>query len=479
MKKNTRFTEGYQKKMSEILMADAMYTYVFDVTTGIVEDDIICSNGLNYTKAYGLTSPCRFDEIITRSFSKEYLHVEYTLDSSVHELSSEDLLKAFETGTRRVEAKIYLAEQHRYNRVTYMLDRDEETGHVICYVMGQDITGMENQWIRENNSAQKELADTDNVLTCAGIGIWHISLFDNEKPRMKASLKMCELLGIEPGSMSAEEIYDFWYAGIKKSSLPTVQASVSEMIEKGISENTYVWMHPTLGEIYVRCGGTAQYVEGRGYVLRGYHSDVTDIINSDMKQKQLLADALEEAQKQKSLLQEAFDNYKQADYDRRTDFLTGLRNRQDMFELLQDTLSGKRDSIRAMFMMDIDNFKLLNDNYGHMYGDECLKKIGKSLTDYGKKHNIYFYRYGGEELLGISFGNEKPENEIAKELVSLVSDLQIKREDVESGVVTISLGYTTNNRDYEKMIDLADTAMYRAKANGKNQAVCFEEIDVL
>ena len=198
-----------------------------------------------------------------------------------------------------------------------------------------------------------------------------------------------------------------------------------------------------------------------------------------MKQKQLLADALEEAQKQKSLLQEALDNYKQADYDWRSDFLTGLRNRQDMFELLQDTLSGKRDSIRAMFMMDIDNFKLLNDNYGHMYGDECSKKIGKSLTDYGKKHNIYFYRYGGEELLGISFGNEKPENEIAKELVSLVSDLQIKREDVESGVVTISLGYTTNNRDYEKMIDLADTAMYRAKANGKNMAVCFEEIDVL
>ncbi len=293
---------------------------------------------------------------------------------------------------------------------------------------------------------------------------------------MKASPKMCELLGIKPNSMSEEEIYEYWYGRIKESWLPTVEASVSEMIEKGISENTYEWVHPALGTIYVRCGGTSQYIEGKGYLLSGYHSDVTDNIKNEMKQKELLAEAFEETKKQKNLLQEALDNYKQADYDRRTDFLTGLRNRQDMFELLQDTLSGKRDSIKAMFMMDIDNFKLLNDNYGHTYGDECLKKIGKAMTGYGKANNMYFYRYGGEELLGMSFGNEKTAEEIAKELVALVSGLQIKRDDLETGVVTISLGYTSDNRQYEKMIDLADTAMYRAKANGKNRAVCYENM---
>ena len=69
----------------------------------------------------------------------------------------------------------------------------------------------------------------------------------------------------------------------------------------------------------------------------------------------MLADALEETRKQKELLQEALDNYKQADYDRRRDFLTGLRNRQDMFEMLNDSLSDVRNNISAMFMMDIDN----------------------------------------------------------------------------------------------------------------------------
>lgn len=199
MKKNALFTEKYLKRMSEIFLSNAIYMYMFDVTTGIVEEDIMSSSGVNYTKAYGLTSPCRFDEVIERSFGENYLHVEYTLDSSVQKLSSEELLNVYKAGKRRVEAKVYMAEYHKYSRIIYMLDKDEETGHVICYVLGQDITELENQWIRENQSALKELEDRDAVLTCAGIGIWYISLFDNEKPRMKASEKMCELLGIRPG----------------------------------------------------------------------------------------------------------------------------------------------------------------------------------------------------------------------------------------------------------------------------------------
>ena len=129
-----------------------------------------------------------------------------------------------------------------------------------------------------------------------------------------------------------------------------------------------------------------------------------------------------------------------------------------------------------MFMMDIDNFKMLNDHYGHVRGDECLKKIGEALNAYAKANDMYFFRYGGEEMLGISFGDSKTPDEIAQELVTLIYDLQFKRDDVETGVVTVSLGYTSDNSHYEKMIDKADNAMYRAKSNGKNRAVCFENM---
>jgi len=226
--------------------------------------------------------------------------------------------------------------------------------------------------------------------------------------------------------------------------------------------------------------GETHWMEGRLVFVNSTDDEInavclSKVIDDEIKNKLVLKEALDNSNKQQKLLQEALDNYKQADYDRRRDFLTGLRNRQDMFDLFNDALSGKRSLIKSMFMMDIDNFKSLNDSLGHTYGDECLKKIGTALREYGESNNMYFYRYGGEEMLGISFGGEKTDEQIASELVELVYNLQIKRNDSEFGVVTISLGYTADNIRYEKMIDKADNAMYEAKKNGKNQAVCFDK----
>ena len=176
-------------------------------------------------------------------------------------------------------------------------------------------------------------------------------------------------------------------------------------------------------------------------------------------------------------LRQALDNYKLADHDRRTDFLTDLHSRQDMYEMFRDSHSGKREKISSLFMLDIDNFKQLNDRYGHKYGDECLKRIGAALKSYGAENDMIFYRYGGEELLGIGFSGGKDANQIAEELVQLVREQRILRDDVPEGAATISLGYTTNHHDYEEMIEMADAAMYRAKQNGKNQAVCYETME--
>ena len=57
-----------------------------------------------------------------------------------------------------------------------------------------------------------------------------------------------------------------------------------------------------------------------------------------------------------------------------------------MYEMMNDSLSEKRSQIKAVYMMDIDNFKMLNDHYGHSAGDDCLLKIGKALVDYGKEY---------------------------------------------------------------------------------------------
>ncbi|MCR5388161.1 MAG: GGDEF domain-containing protein [Lachnospiraceae bacterium] len=192
-------------------------------------------------------------------------------------------------------------------------------------------------------------------------------------------------------------------------------------------------------------------------------------LNRDLKE------LLESSESQTMQLEEAIDNYQKADLERRTDFLTGLRNRQDLFNTLQEAVNDEDTTIYAMFMLDIDFFKSYNDTYGHVEGDRVLKKISYALRLFGSEHSIQFYRYGGEEILGVLTSNEgKSPGELADEIVILVQKLNLSRSDVDFPIVTVSVGYTCENQRYEKMIDKADEAMYLAKSTGKNKAVCYE-----
>ncbi len=462
-------------ELIELISSNSCYTYKFDVTTDTISEDIVDRNGYNYTKAAGLTSPCSFDEIIRRSFDSELLDMEFTIESTSCELSCKAFQRAYARGKTHIEATVFYPLKNVYNRLSYYLKKDEVTGHLIACVICQDVTDMEVERLSHNKTAQRMLAETNSIVADAGIGVWKMVLFDGKKPRMYVNQVMRELLGITDPDMPSERVYEIWDAGIKRSSRPIVESGVEVMKQTGKCEITYSWLHPAHGEIIVRCGATSQYIENKGYILRGYHSNVTEIVTFENRQKQMLADALDEAREQKRKLQQALDNFKQADCDRRTDFLTGLRSRQDMFEMLSDTLSGKRSEIKAVFMLDIDNFKMLNDHYGHSAGDDCLHRIGGALLEYGREHDMYFYRYGGEEMLGVRFSGEDSD-EVAQGIVALISGLNIPRSDVETGKVTVSLGYTTDNSEFDSMIDKADRAMYSAKSYGKNRAVCFEKI---
>ncbi|MEQ2562768.1 EAL domain-containing protein [Ventrimonas sp. CLA-AP-H27] len=177
----------------------------------------------------------------------------------------------------------------------------------------------------------------------------------------------------------------------------------------------------------------------------------------------------------KQELQTMTDKYNQADYESRRDFLTGLLNRKSLFDYLKNALADKAIHPTTMYMIDVDNFKKYNDTNGHEAGDECLRKISYALKEYGKEQNICFFRYGGEEILGISEGAKELAAHQALEMLNTIRNLCIGRNDSFDNV-TVSIGYTTDNSRYEKMIDKADQAMYFAKSNGKNQVVCYEKL---
>jgi len=140
------------------------------------------------------------------------------------------------------------------------------------------------------NEHNRELEEINSIIAGAGLGVWHIFIRDGKRATMLGNPKMLELLGVKDMDLSEEELYNWWHDHIVPSAIPSVEKSVQEMVDGNFSENTYLWNHPDKGEIYVRCGGTAENLEG-GVVLRGYHAEVTDIVIAEEKQKNELARA--------------------------------------------------------------------------------------------------------------------------------------------------------------------------------------------
>ncbi|MGA9392260.1 MAG: diguanylate cyclase [Candidatus Sulfotelmatobacter sp.] len=156
------------------------------------------------------------------------------------------------------------------------------------------------------------------------------------------------------------------------------------------------------------------------------------------------------------------------------DVLTRLLNRGEIMALLERELKRcKREcSPLGIVMADIDHFKSINDSFGHLAGDEVLREVAKRL-----KSDLRVYdgagRYGGEEFLLILPGCDLPTTiRRATEIAKLVSAEAITIGE-ESKRVTLSMGAASAEHDQnlssESFLREADTALYRAKANGRNR----------
>ncbi|MDO4458868.1 MAG: transporter substrate-binding domain-containing protein [Clostridia bacterium] len=177
--------------------------------------------------------------------------------------------------------------------------------------------------LNKTKKAESDLKRTDDIISDAEMGIWRIVLFDGEKPRMRANSTMLKLLALPDNITDENLVYEHWFSHIKPEALDSVIASVEEMQAGMVSENTYLWIHPELGEQYVRCGGKATRVEDRGWVLQGYHYNVNEQVLRDQQREIELSRALRETEKTAEKLREALEAAKVAD-KAKTDFLFSM-----------------------------------------------------------------------------------------------------------------------------------------------------------
>jgi len=164
------------------------------------------------------------------------------------------------------------------------------------------------------------------------------------------------------------------------------------------------------------------------------------------------------------------DEKKNIEIKARVDSLTGLYNRAEFIYRMDTLFHTATHTEGAVIFFDIDDFKHINDNYGHDVGDDVLKFVGKSILDTVGKNGIGG-RYGGDELLAYVYKKDFATN-VADIVLEKLSKNFIIRGTGTSIKIQSSIGiayYPEHEDSAEKLIKKADAAMYHAKKNGKNQ----------
>lgn len=162
------------------------------------------------------------------------------------------------------------------------------------------------------------------------------------------------------------------------------------------------------------------------------------------------------------------------------DGLTSIENRRafDIEYSKAWKISLREGTPLALIMIDIDHFKIFNDTYGHLSGDQTLIKIAEVIKDVIKRPGDLAARYGGEEFVVMLTNTDaKGAATVAEEIRTKAEGLGIKSEQIKS-VITVSLGVASavpdSTMEPNELIDTADRALYRAKEGGRNKVMVWE-----
>jgi diguanylate cyclase len=160
------------------------------------------------------------------------------------------------------------------------------------------------------------------------------------------------------------------------------------------------------------------------------------------------------------------------------DALTGLGNRKSFDDALRRALENASDEMSSvcLMMVDVDNFKTINDEYGHLIGDKILRFIADILRRSVKGRDLVA-RFGGDEF-GIVLEETPPTGayRLAENIRQLISKSALKRTDTGEAIrtVTVSIGVDCNEPDdtADDILGRADKALYESKNLGRNRVTC-------
>jgi diguanylate cyclase len=224
--------------------------------------------------------------------------------------------------------------------------------------------------------------------------------------------------------------------------------------------------------------------------LRSFVTSKLDFIRDALRSKQNeYSNRMEKAQEEQQRLKSSFktvintvrEKNRILEKQSRMDPLTGIYNRRVFEESINAELdrSKRYGTPFSLIFFDIDRFKVINDTYGHEVGDKVLKAIAHRVSEMLRKPDI-FARYGGEEFVVILPETSMEQGvSVAEKLRSEIEDAIFEYEE-NRVPVTISIGITEvreTDRQFQTIVNRADTFMYYAKERGRNRVISDEDVE--
>lgn len=359
-------------------------------------------------------------------------------------------------------ATVRLAEGDLQTRL--QMNRNDELGQLAA-----NFNRMAAQLARRSEalrlSEQKFRSLVDNI----NIGIYRVAV-DGKGKFLQVNPRMAEIFGFasptEMLGVQAESVY---------VDIVDREEFLADIQREGFIKNRESLMRRRDGTVFwcSRSGVLRQDDEGKNWI-----DGVLEDIDDRKQAERQLHQAKEELERQ---VAERTRELTAVNLELQrlslSDGLTCIGNRRYLDEFLErEWRRAMRDRTPlAVLMLDIDYFKLYNDTYGHLAGDECLKRVAGVLRDSIQRTTDFVSRYGGEEFVVVlPATNEHGALTVAEKLRRGVSDLAIPHGlSPLGGIVTVSIGVAvavpTPETDAATLLTAADRALYQAKAAGRNQ----------
>lgn len=160
-----------------------------------------------------------------------------------------------------------------------------------------------------------------------------------------------------------------------------------------------------------------------------------------------------------------------------TDLLTGLNNKLATERKIKDFMAQNPNSQSMLFILDVDNFKKINDTMGHAFGDEVLRSLGQQITAIFRATDI-IGRVGGDEFMIFLKGVSEPESILkeAKKVENFFRNFQAGEYVKYAATASIGVAiFPQEGNDFESLYKAADQGLYKAKKRGKNQLAFYRD----